>query len=1148
MTNAFRRAARLAGPALPTWRRGALSVLALALSLPAQAAGEQEEDLRVLHDPASGTFMAYTDAPNALYHHLMREATRHFDQRDAAVGALRTAADWRERQERVRETLLQVVGPFPERTPLNARVLGTVERDDYRVEKLVLESRPNFYVTAALFVPRAAPRPAPAIVYFSGHNAAAFRNATYQRVILNLVRKGFVVLAIDPVGQGERLQYFDPDIGRSRIGANTLEHSYAGAQLFLTGGSIAREMIWDGIRAIDYLVSRPEVDVQRIGVTGRSGGGTQASYVAAFDPRVRAAAIENYLMSLRRLWETRGPQDAEQNFFHGIARGLDHADLIVARAPLPTLVVATTRDIFNIQGVREMYAEAARAYAAMGAPGALRIVEDDAAHQSTRANREAVYAFFQRSLSLPGSPLDEDVEILPAEALRVTPTGQLATSLGGETPFSLNRAVAARQAEELRRRRVTGAAHLVEAVRSAWRLSGYRDPGSPPAPLFMGRYRRPGSVVEKYLVPGGDRYPIPFLLIRPDTGAEHPAVLYLHPGGKAAQAGAGAEMERLARQGFAVIAPDLVGTGEMGPGDFRGDSHGFRVGSAPYGLWFGSILVGQSFTGVRAADVVRLVRSLGQLPGVEAGEVRAIARGEAAPALLHAAALEPSIAGVALVEPLASYASLADTRYYQTRFATGGVAGMLASYDLPDLAAALAPRPLLVMDAVDAAGEPLPQAGLRQTLAVAEAAYARAGLPEKLDVRRTEGGAATEVLARWLDAGSATHRPEDVSVHADFDRGSLGPMRRIGPNLYRGSTRHWIKADGIGDQYYWFFFRAEGTRGKPLTFVLDRLTGIYRGNTHEVYTSHTRPVFSYDRVSWGRISDVAYDEEAKSFRFSHTFQRDTVWIAYAHPYPWDRAEELVRSLRNSPYATVEQVAHSRERRPVSVVTITDPATADQRKKVVMVQALQHAGEDAGGHLVEGMIKHLLSDDPGARRARQRFIYKIIPAMNPDGLYHGTTRYNLGMQDLNSIWLGSTEEPEVAGVKRWVDGWRAAGWCIDLFIDVHSHSQQIRRNVFLAAPTWGPEITEQMRRRWSVAHGRSNLQGSAVSYLSSRYGVPAATLELTQSDLGEGEYLDVDDYRRFGRETVEGLAGHFEGAPSGACPAATALPAPGGGAD
>jgi cephalosporin-C deacetylase-like acetyl esterase len=727
---------------------------------PAAAPTAPKEDLRSFHHPSTGEFMAYIDAPNSLYHYLSGEAHRELAQRAAAVARLNTPAEWRARQESVRRKLQDAIGAFPARTPLNARVTGTVRKDGFRVEKLVYESRPGFHVTGALFVPESATaKPAPAILYLSGHAADAFRSAAYQHVILNLVRKGFVVLAIDPVGQGERIQYLEPGAKEPRVGVNTPQHSYVAAQFFLTGGTLAREMIWDGIRGIDYLTTRPEVDPNRIGVTGRSGGGTQSAYVAAFDPRVRAAAPENYITSFRRLWETHGPQDGEQHFYRTNASGLDQADLLLARAPRPTLMVTTTRDIFSIQGARESFREMKRAFQALGAPDALRMVEDDATHETTLKNREATYAFFQEALGLPGDPHDEEVEQLTTAELQVTSTGQVSTSLGGKSAFDLTRATATGQAEALKRARAAADSKPERAVEAARSLSGYREPGEPMEPLFMGRYQRPGYAVEKYVIPVEGGYPVPYLLMVPGTPGPHPAVIYLHPEGKQAEAARGGEMEWLVRQGYTVAAPDLVGVGEMGPGYFRGDSYDVGVGKAPYGLWFGAQDVGDSFVGLQAADVVRLLRTLRARPDVVATEIRVVARGAATPVAQYAAAFEPAVAGVALLEPLLSYADVATTEYYSPDFLSGAVAGMLTAYDLPDLSAAIAPRPLLVVNPVDAAGRAAAAADARAELAAAQARYAARGAPDRFGIVTASADGVRDALGRWLRGADQSGHP-----------------------------------------------------------------------------------------------------------------------------------------------------------------------------------------------------------------------------------------------------------------------------------------------------------------------------------------------------------------------------------------------------
>ena len=332
--------------------KSAILLVCLLLLFHPTWAQEQEKDLQLFN-----YWEYYSDAPNALYKSFCDTAFYYLDQRKQKIAQLHTREDWKNRQQTVQKKLMEMVGPFPEKTPLNAKVTEVLQKDGYRVEKLIYESLPGFYVTAGLFLPDKLKGKAPAVLFCSGHSELAFRSETYQQMILNLVKKGFIVLAFDPVGQGERQQYYDEKEGKSQFGP-THEHSYPGAQCFIAGNSMAKYMVWDGIRSIDYLLGRPEVDPQRIGVTGRSGGGTQTAYIAAFDERVMASAPECYITTLEQQLKTQGPQDAEQNFYHGIARGIDLADLLEVRAPKPVLMITTTRDIFSIQGARTTFKEA----------------------------------------------------------------------------------------------------------------------------------------------------------------------------------------------------------------------------------------------------------------------------------------------------------------------------------------------------------------------------------------------------------------------------------------------------------------------------------------------------------------------------------------------------------------------------------------------------------------------------------------------------------------------------------------------------------------------------------------------------------------------------------------------------------------------
>ena len=670
---------------------GILVVLLSTLRLSAQ------NDLDVLRN----SWLEYSDASNTLYHHLTKQAYSLLKEREDSVAGLQTLSDWQIRQERIRETLNDIIGPFPEKTPLNAKIVRVLDKGEYKVEHIIYESLPGFYVTSSLFIPAGMKKnqKAPAIIYCSGHSAEGYRSAIYQHVILNLVKKGFIVFAFDPVGQGERLEYFDAKAGKSLIGGPTSEHSYPGAQAFISGSSQAFYMIWDGIRAVDYLLTRREVDPSRIGITGRSGGGTQAAYIAALDDRIYAAAPENYITNYKRLLQSIGPQDAEQNLFNLIVHGLDHPDFLIVRAPKPALMITTTRDMFSIQGAMETEREVKRIYKAYGKEENFARTEDDAGHASTLKNRGAMYAFFQKHLRNPGNPLDEETQPLTMDELKVTGTGQVSTSLGGETVFSLNLKRTTEIPGKLNESRKNLSEHLQQIIQSAKRLSGYIEHTEVSKPVFAGRIIRKTYSVEKYFVKGEGDYVIPYLLFRP-VYPGNKMMIYLHPAGKSVEAAVGGEIERFINQGITVLAPDLPGTGELGPGSLKGDAY---FGGASHNLWYASMLIGRSITGILAGDVVRLARIL---KGISPeAEIIGFARKEMSPVLLHSAAFEPEIENVILFDPYSSYRSLVMERFYNPHFVLSAVPGALKEYDLPDLAGSLAPRKLFISGTTDGNGE-----------------------------------------------------------------------------------------------------------------------------------------------------------------------------------------------------------------------------------------------------------------------------------------------------------------------------------------------------------------------------------------------------------------------------------------------------------
>ncbi|WP_421827112.1 alpha/beta hydrolase family protein [Larkinella sp.] len=714
----------------------------LGLLLPGRAVAQKE------YNVLQNWFLLRSD-DNALFRHLLRQSTDLLEKRTATVARINTLNDWKKRQQWARQTLQDAIGPFPERTPLHAKTVRVLPKKGYRVEHLIYESQPGFYVPATLFVPEPLTGKAPGIVYCSGHSPTGYKAHSYQQVLLNLVQKGFVVLAFEAVGQGERLEYLDPKKGKSLVGQPTREHDVPGVQTFITGSCQARYMMWDGIRALDYLLTRPEVDPARIGMTGRSGGGTQTAFIGALDDRILATAPECYITNFTRLLQALGPPDAEQNLPNIIGRAFDEPDFLLARAPKPTLMITTLNDYFNHQGSLDTHAEVSRIYQAYDKPENFGMAEDIAGHASTRKNREAMYAFFQKTLANPGNAQEDSVAYLTDEEMQVTPTGQLSTSQKTETVFSLNARQADKLLVDLQTARKNPHVHLPKVVQQAKKLSGYLAPNLADKPVYAGVIPRKGFQIEKYFIKGEGDYVIPYLLYVP-AKPNGKAVIYVSPKGKASLT-SNEEVLTLVNGGCHVLLPDLIGTGETGPGQWAGGTYfqHVKMDGLGYDLWYGSVLIGRSLVGLRAGDVVKLVQLLKKKGATDVG---GIAVRELSPVLLHAAAFEPALGRVALLNPYGSYHAITTQRDYNLDFIEGTVSSALTAYDLPDLAASLAPRKLLMTNVTDGKDTRQTQDVLQKELSFVTSTYQQAGVSQAfyLLASDTDSPTLNDFFADWV--------------------------------------------------------------------------------------------------------------------------------------------------------------------------------------------------------------------------------------------------------------------------------------------------------------------------------------------------------------------------------------------------------------
>lgn len=358
------------------------------------------------------------------------------EQRLKVWDGIKTEADLLRLQNELRGKLLAMLGGLPSaRTPLHPQITGRVAMDGFHIEKLIFESLPGVYVTALLYVPDGSNKDQggvqkdrhPAVLVPAGH--AENGKAHYQSLCQRLVQRGYVVISWDPVGQGERSQFWDTKSGKSRYNRICAEHAIMGNLAYLAGTNLARWEIWDGLRAFDYLLTRPEVDPDRINITGTSGGGFQAIHIAALEPRIKIAAPSCYITALPMRVHNRIFQDPdsdpEQDLYGMISNGVDNAGLLVLMYPRPVFIAAATLDFFPIEGARRSFHEVSQLYHRFNHADRIAMAESYNGHQYSDENQEAAFEFLDHFNGLPDRRALAPVKELDENRVQCTRTGQV---------------------------------------------------------------------------------------------------------------------------------------------------------------------------------------------------------------------------------------------------------------------------------------------------------------------------------------------------------------------------------------------------------------------------------------------------------------------------------------------------------------------------------------------------------------------------------------------------------------------------------------------------------------------------------------------------------------------------------------------------
>jgi len=495
-------------------------------------------------------------------------AWREDDDRRKAWEQIHTNADLIRIQKKLRANLLAMLGGLPnKKTPLNPHITGRIQMSGFHIEKLMFESLPGIYVTALLYVPDGHAKKDPAVLVPSGHSPDG--KAYYQALCQRLVQRGYFVISWYPVGQGERSQFLDAKNHKSRYNLICAEHAVLGNLAYLAGTNLARWEVWDGIRAVDYLLSRPEVDPDRINITGTSGGGFQAALIAELDPRIKVVAPSCYITALpmrvyNRIFKD-PDSDPEQDLYGMIASGLDHPGLLLLMYPRPVFVAAAVLDFFPIEGTHKTFREVAQLYSRFGHVDGISMHESYNQHQYSLENLEAAIEFLDRFNGLKQRHELATVQDLDGKQLLCTRTGQV--MLDFENARSIMDAIRDYYLEK-KTEAHAGLRQLYYSSDypkiSSWSVNEYQGtmPGYEEVRWEkMGDSEWNGVTIERYLLRHSHYLEMPLLHIY-KRGASHQKVLFwLGSNGKATPEN-WPELSGFLEAGYDIISFDPRGLGE----------------------------------------------------------------------------------------------------------------------------------------------------------------------------------------------------------------------------------------------------------------------------------------------------------------------------------------------------------------------------------------------------------------------------------------------------------------------------------------------------------------------------------------------------------------------------------------------------------
>jgi cephalosporin-C deacetylase-like acetyl esterase len=589
-----------------------------------------------------------------------------------AAAEFQSVASWEKVKEQRRLELLDMLGlePLPQRSPLNARITGVIDKPEYTIEKLAFESLPKIFATANLYLPKRRSNRVPAVIYVCGHAISPQGSKVmYQHHAITFAKQGYACLIIDPIQIAETFALHH--------GVYNLEM----AEWYARGYTPAGVEVWNVIRALDYLETRPEVDKSRFGITGRSGGAAMSWFSAAVDSRLKVVVpvMGNSTYAANVAANTqKGHCDC---MFPINTYGHDLMTQGALIAPRPLYMMHGKQDtLFPIPGYEEFEAKVGAFYRAYGSGEKFKNTVVDTGHQDSDFLREQAIRWFDRHLmQVPERSIDLTTDRESAE--------NLAVFAGSPPPQALNFRVhellTANQSLEVPKSAASWAARRQALIEKLRERVFRAFPANPPTlePPTLGResagFREWTLVSEPGIRIRG--------LVRRAAGrapSRLPTVVYIASEG---------EDEESIRRTLVQVVNDENLVLIVFP---RGVDEVPWRRTAQRDVLRNAMHLGRTLDSMRLWDVIRSVAALKQQADVDLQRITVLGRGTSGVLGLYAAIFDESIAQVVLLEPPASHRQ-------------GPIFLNILRYtDLPEVAGLLAPRRLIFFGRIPEAYQP----------------------------------------------------------------------------------------------------------------------------------------------------------------------------------------------------------------------------------------------------------------------------------------------------------------------------------------------------------------------------------------------------------------------------------------------------------